>query len=195
MPFEEGNTFGGRTPSVWAAQADVSDALLRKYTGDEIRELAADPKRCAKELSSFQEMIIIQLANALNAKDNNDNALERERLLDRVVGKPVSRTELTGKNGAPLQINVITGVNAVDAEFVEVVAPSLDAIEDKRESELSSEAMRLAKLDKAKQYQREYYVRKKAEGKPTFNQRMAAKDDVANTGAHTSVDTDGHSNS
>ena len=166
----------GRPPSVFASQNDVADRLLQKYTGDEIRALAADPKRCAQELSSFQEIIIIQLANALNARDNNDNALERERLLDRVVGKPVSRTELTGKNGAPLQINVITGVNAVDAEFVEVVAPALDAIEDQRESELSSAEKLEAKRAKANAYQREYSQRKKAEGKkPSFNDRLAAK--------------------
>ena len=164
----------GRPPSVFASQNDVADRLLKKYTGEEIRALAADPKRCAKELSSFQEMIIIQLANALNARDNNDNALERERLLDRVVGKPVSRTELTGKNGAPLNINVITGVNAVDAEFVEVVAPALDAIEDQRESELSSAEKLEAKRAKAKAYQREYYAKQK--GKPSFNDRLAAKD-------------------
>jgi len=160
----------GRPPSVFASQNDVADRLLQKYTGEEIRALAADPARCAKELSSFQEMIIIQLANALNARDNNDNALERERLLDRVVGKPVSRTELTGKNGAPLNINVITGVNAVDAEFVEVV-DAIDAIEDQRESELSSAEKLEIKRSRAKAYQREYYAKQKAAGVGTTDQQ------------------------
>ena len=174
MPFPEEYKSPGRPPSIWAGQADVSDALLRKYTPEEIIALASDTKRMSKELSSFQAIILIQLANALSARDNNDNALERERLLDRVVGKPVSRTELTGKNGAPLQINVITGVNAVDAEFVEVVAP---ALEDKSESELSSAEKLEAKRAKAKAYQREYYAKVKAEGRLSFNDKLAAKSD------------------
>ena len=174
MPFEVGNNLGGRKASVWASQADVSDMLLARYTPEEIIALAGDTKRMSEELSSFQAIILIQLANALSARDNNDNALERERLLDRVVGKPVSRTELTGKNGAPLQINVITGVNAVDAEFVEVVAP---ALEDKSESELSSAEKLEAKRAKAKAYQREYYAKVKAEGRLSFNDKLAAKSD------------------
>ena len=121
MAFKIGNKYGkGKPPSVWADHTRIVEHLLKKYTGEEIRELAADKKRCAKELSSQQEIILIQLANALNAHDHNDNALERERMLDRVIGKPVSRTELTGKNGDALMINVITGVDAVEGEFVEV---------------------------------------------------------------------------
>ena len=172
MPFEVGNTLGGRKASIWASQADVSDMLLARYTPEEIIALAGDTKRMSEELSSFQAIILIQLANALSARDNNDNALERERLLDRVVGKPVSRTELTGKNGAPLQINVITGVNAVDAEFVEVVAPAI-SIEDQRESELSS----AEKLEIKRAKAREYAARQKEKNKnkPSFNDRLAAK--------------------
>ena len=91
--FAAGNALGGRTKSVWSNQADVAERLLNKYTGEEIRALASDPARCAKELSSFQEMIIIQLANALNARGDSDMALERERLLDRHGGKPMQRVE------------------------------------------------------------------------------------------------------
>ena len=161
----------GRPPSVFASQNDVADRLLQKYTPSEIIAIAGNPARLDQECSSFQAMILIQLANALSARDNNDNALERERLLDRVSGKPVSRTELTGKNGEPLQINVITGVGAVDAEFVEVVAP---AIEDKREVELSS----AEKLEARRAYNRERMSKKKAEAKaagiknPSFNDRL-----------------------
>ena len=121
MAFQIGNKYSkGKPPSVWADHTRIVEHLLNKYTGDQIRELAADKKRCAKELSSKQEIILIQLANALNAHDHNDNALERERMLDRLIGKPVSRTELTGKNGDALMINVITGVDAEEGEFVEV---------------------------------------------------------------------------
>jgi len=182
LPFPDDYKSPGRPPSVWAGQADVSERLLDKYTPDEIIALAGDTKRMSKELSSFQAIILIQLANALSARDNNDNALERERLLDRVVGKPVSRTELTGKNGAPLQINVITGVNAVDAEFVEVVT---DAIEDQREPSSSLDETRhqtpktknkhvppdgwearadaaQAKLEVRRAYKREYHRKRRA---------------------------------
>ena len=199
--FGAGNKLSpGRPPSVFASQNDVADMLLKKYAPSEIIAIAGDPVRLDKECSSFQAMIMIQLANALSARGNNDNALERERLFDRVVGKPVSRTELTGKNGATLQINVITGVNAVDAEFVEVIAPTLDAIEDKRETELSSaekkprnappdgwedranaaQAKREAARAKARDYARVKAAERKASGvvadkKPSFNDRMAAK--------------------
>lgn len=171
--FAPGNKLSkGRPKSIFAGQADVADSLLQKYTGAEIRALAADPERCAKELSSFQEMIIIQLANALNAHDNNDNALERERLLDRITGKPVSRTELTGKNGAPLEINVITGVNATEAEFIEIT--NNEQIEYKPETELSAEEKLKIKREKARLHMREYLAAKRAKGKqPSFNEKLA----------------------
>src|ERR1019366_5759060 len=83
--FAIGNSGGaGRPPSVFAGHADIGDMLLARYTPEQIIELAGDTKRMSKELSSFQAMILIQLANALDARNNNDNALERERLLDRV---------------------------------------------------------------------------------------------------------------
>ncbi|MGB9154362.1 MAG: hypothetical protein WCD70_14885 [Alphaproteobacteria bacterium] len=124
----------GRPPSVFHTHADTSARILEEFTTSEILAISVDPARL-DELPTFKAMVLVQIANALSARDNNDNALERERLLDRVVGKPVSRTELTGKNGAPLQINVITGVNAVDAEFVEVVAPAVDesSVDETRE--------------------------------------------------------------
>ena len=121
MTFEVGNKLGGRKPSIWADHPALVENLLKKYSGEEIRALAADKKRCAKELSSMQEIVLIQLANALNAHGDSDMAIERERLLDRAIGKAVSRTELTGKNGEALSINVITGVNAVEGEFEEVL--------------------------------------------------------------------------
>jgi hypothetical protein len=113
----------GRPPSIWASQADVAARLLEKYTPGEIVAIADDPKRLDKECSSFQAMIMIQLANALSARKDGDMALERERLLDRHGGKAVSRTELTGKGGEPLRINVVTGVEAevIDGEFKQLI--------------------------------------------------------------------------
>lgn len=91
--FAAGNSLGGRKPSIWANQADVAERLLNKYTPSEIVAIASDPVRLDKECSSFQAMILIQLANALSARDNGDMALERERLLDRHGGKAVQRVE------------------------------------------------------------------------------------------------------
>ena len=164
----------GRPPGVFHTHADTSTQILEEFTTSEILAISVDPEKLDK-LPTFKAMVLVQIANALSARDNNDNALERERLLDRVVGKPVSRTELTGKNGAPLNINVITGVNAVDAEFVEVVAT--DVIEHKPETELSAAEKSEARRVYARDYARRKAAERKASGvvKPSFNDRLAAK--------------------
>ena len=184
--FAPGNKLAtGRPPSVWAGQADVSEALLRKYTPEEIIALASDTKRMSKELSSFQAIILIQLANALSARDNNDNALERERLLDRVVGKPVSRTEQKISVSIETENALLEGRRRV-AKARKSVDVNYSVVEDTSviddaESELSS-AEKLsvdekleAKRAKAKAYQREYYAKVKAEGRLSFNDRLAMR--------------------
>ena len=173
----------GRPPSVFASQNDVADRLLQKYTGEEIRALAADPKRCAKELSSFQEMIIIQLANALNARDNNDNALERERLLDRVVGKPLQKVEQKISVSIEIENALLEGRRRVakarapvEVAYSVVEEPiGIDVARNESESELSSAEKMEAKRAKAKAYQREYYAKVKAEGRLSFNERLAMR--------------------
>ena len=188
MPFEVGNDLGGRKASVWASQADVSDALLRKYTPEEIIALAGDTKRMSKELSSFQAIIIIQLANALSARDNNDNALERERLLDRVVGKPLQKVEQKISVSIETENALLEGRRRVAkarkpadsiSEPVEVAysVVGVDVARNESESELSSAEKMEAKRAKAKAYQREYYAKVKAEGRLSFNDKLAAKSD------------------
>ena len=73
--------------------SDTADRLLKKYTVEQIIALAGDSARMSVELTSFQAVVLIQLANTLSARDNNENALERERLLDRTIGKAIQRTE------------------------------------------------------------------------------------------------------
>lgn len=163
----------GRPPSVFASQNDVADRLLQKYTGEEIRALAADPKRCAKELSSFQEMIIIQLANALSARDNNDNALERERLLDRVVGKPIQRTEQ--------KISVSIETEAALLEGRKRVAKARKPVEPVEVSYSVVEPVNVA-------------IDVTPKPKPlSFNQRMALKEARDKALADATADTDGQS--
>lgn len=115
----------GRPSSLFQGFSDRSALLLEKYGRSEILAIADDDKRL-DEFSSFDCLIIRQLASALRANHDSSSVLmeERERLYDRTMGKAVSRTELTGKDGADLQINVVTGVSAVDADF-QVVAPAV----------------------------------------------------------------------
>ena len=185
--FKKGHTanHSGRPPSVFAYQADVADRLLQKYTPSEIIAIAGDPVRLDRECSSFQAMIIIQLANALSARDNNDNALERERLLDRVIGKPLQKIEqkinvsieteaalLEGrrrvaKNRAPVEVTY----SVVDEPM------GIDVERNKGESELSSpdkEAARAeARRASAREYRSKYYD--KIKDRPSFNDQLAAK--------------------
>jgi len=174
MPFEVGNHLGGRKASIWASQADVSDMLLARYTPEEIIALAGDTGRMSRELSSFQAIILIQLANALSARDNNDNALERERLLDRVVGKPIQRTEQKISVSIETEAALLEGRKRV----AKARAPALNVASDVVEVNYSV----VEPVDTVKP-------------KPlTFNQRMALKEarDKAITNSVDATNTDGH---
>ena len=177
-----GNT-RGRPPSVFASQNDVADRLLQKYTPSEIIAIAGDPARLDAECSSFQAMIMIQLANALSARNNNDNALERERLLDRVVGKPLQKVEQKISVSIETENALLEGRRRVakarkpvDVNYSVIDDPiGIDVARNESESELSSAEKLEAKRAKAKAYQREYYAKVKAEGRLTFNERLAMR--------------------
>ena len=125
MPWVKGQSGNkaGRTPSVFAGFADRATHLLEKLSRAEIIRISEDEAELNK-YPSFDCLVIRQLANALQAGKDQPQILmdEREKLYDRVMGKAVSRTELTGKDGERLQINVVTGLPAIDAEF-EVIEP------------------------------------------------------------------------
>ena len=173
----------GRPPSVFASQNDVADRLLQKYTPSEIIAIAGDPARLDAECSSFQAMIMIQLANALSARNNNDNALERERLLDRVVGKPLQKVEQKISVSIETENALLEGRRRVakarkpvDVNYSVIDDPiGIDVARNESESELSSAEKLEAKRAKAKAYQREYYAKVKAEGRLTFNERLAMR--------------------
>lgn len=121
----------GKPPGVFHTFSDTATRLLEKFGRDELIAISDDEARL-NTYPAFQCLVIRQLAGALRAggPDATINMTEeRERLYDRVMGKAVSRTELTGKNGADLQINVVTGVKAIDADFVEIDS-EIPAIED-----------------------------------------------------------------
>jgi hypothetical protein len=128
LPGVSGNP-KGRPPSVFAGFADRATHLLEKLSRAEIIRISEDEAELNK-YPSFDCLVIRQLANALQAGKDQPQILmdEREKLYDRVMGKAVSRTELTGKDGERLQINVVTGLPPIDAQF-EVIEPK--AIEHK----------------------------------------------------------------
>ena len=189
----------GRPPSVFASQNDVADRLLQKYSPSEIIAIAGDPARLDAECSSFQAIILIQLANALSARNNNDNALERERLLDRVVGKPLQKVEqkisvsietenalLEGrrrvaKARAPLDVSysVIQEVTNLSEPGANLVQDSIgiDVARNESESELSSAEKSEARRIYARDYARRKAAERKAAGvvKPSFNERLAMR--------------------
>ncbi len=122
LPGVSGNP-KGRPPSVFAGFADRATHLLEKLSRAEIIRISEDEAELNK-YPSFDCLVIRQLANALQAGKDQPQILmdEREKLYDRVMGKAVSRTELTGKDGEGLTINLVAGFTrpAVDAEYVEV---------------------------------------------------------------------------
>lgn len=193
--FAAGNRLSpGRPPSVFASQNDVADRLLQKYAPSEIIAIAGDPVRLDKECSSFQAMILIQLANALSARDNNDNALERERLLDRVVGKPMQRVEQKISVSVETEAALLEGrrrvaksrgveLPAVNYSVLDAsAAPDAILLDAPAAPELSAAEKLEARRKAAREYSREYGRRKAAERKasgvkvPSFNDRLAAKD-------------------
>ena len=116
----------GRPSGVFSTFSDTATRLLEELTREQIIAISDDEAELNK-FPPFKCLVIRQLAHALQAGKNEPQILmdEREKLYDRVMGKAVSRTELTGKDGANLQINVVTGVNAVDADF-EVVGNAIE---------------------------------------------------------------------
>lgn len=161
----------GKPKSVFSTQEQVAGALMERYTPGQILDIAGDPKKLDK-LGTWSAVVMLQLANMLKSHEDLDFAIERERMLDRVVGKAVSRTELTGKDGAALQINVITGVDAIDAAFVEVEPEQIEDHSSPAPA-ISEEEILERKRAYAREYARKY--REKLKGEPSFEQKMRDK--------------------
>lgn len=91
MPFQPGNNANpaGRPPSAfnWQNFKDRTAYLFEKYEPNELIKLGNQIAQGLKvNVSSFDALIIVNLSSALQ-KDGK----ERERLLDRLLGKSVIR--------------------------------------------------------------------------------------------------------
>ena len=83
----------GKPKSVFSTQEQVAGALMERYTPSQILDIAGDPKKLDK-LGTWSAVVMLQLANMLKSHEDLDFAIERERMLDRVVGKATQRVEL-----------------------------------------------------------------------------------------------------
>lgn len=173
MTFQKGQSGNpkGRPSGVLHTHADTAEYILDTYKPSEIKAIASNPERL-DELPSFRAMVLVQLANALNALDNNDNALERERLLDRTVGRPMQRIEqkislsietesalLEGRRRVAKSrgLSEITNVSVPDAIYT-VILSADEKLQLKRAKAREYMAARKAKIGKSKE--------------PSFNDRL-----------------------
>lgn len=92
--FAEGHKLAtGRKPSIFQGYGDRAEHFLQTLTRSQILALSDDPIKL-DAYSSFDAMILEQLANTFRKPKFNDPAMERERLMDRAHGKP--KQPLTG---------------------------------------------------------------------------------------------------
>lgn len=114
----------GRSPQAitWQKYSERAALLIDKFEIDEILAMGDDPKLLAKRCSTLDGMIVVNLASALR-KDGK----ERERLLDRLLGKAVQR--IGGEN--PGEGIKIAGGNAMALESMtdDELHGLLDALE------------------------------------------------------------------
>jgi hypothetical protein len=112
----------GRNRAVFQDFPQRASHYLEKLSKSEILALASNDEKLDK-LSSFDCLVIMQLAGALDRNDKLNLAAERERLYDRVMGKAVSRTELTGKDGQNFVVTIkgLETLPVKEGEFKEVL--------------------------------------------------------------------------
>jgi hypothetical protein len=108
MPFQLGNQHGknatGRKPSAFSGFSDRASHYLEKLSKAEILALASNDEALEK-ISSFDCLVVMQLAAALDRNDKLNLAAERERLYDRVIGKPKQSVDIA-HSGAIAQVSV-----------------------------------------------------------------------------------------
>lgn len=86
----------GRPPGIFQDFNARKSHIMKTLSRSQILALDADPERMGREYSSFDCVVIPHCANLLrnDSKSREFAALERERSLDRDVGKP--KQALTG---------------------------------------------------------------------------------------------------
>ena len=100
--FAEGNSGGpGKKRMTWQDYADRV-SKWQETPFEEIEAIVNDPTRL-KKLVSRDAQIVKQIYDAMTKTLTGPD--ERERLLDREVGKAVSRSEVGGPNGGSIPIN------------------------------------------------------------------------------------------
>lgn len=140
MPFAPGNNANpkGRPPSAFNMQnfTDRAARIVEKYEPNQLIQLGNQIAAGKKvDVCSFDALIIVNLSSALQ-KDGK----ERERLLDRLLGKSVIR--IGGETaGAPVKIERGISLESMDTETL----LELKALIDKAKSRVTiDQPLRLA---------------------------------------------------
>ena len=163
----------GRPANVFASQGDVAAALMDRYPPSEILAIAADTARLDK-LGSWSAIVLLQLANMLKAGDDLDCAVERERLLDRTVGKAVQHVEAKVSVSAETESALLEGRRRVALSRGESL-PEVSYSVVEPAPVLSDEEVREARRERINLQAREYRAKMKTKGKPSFNELLAKK--------------------
>lgn len=102
--FAEGNREGlGRKPSVFQSYGDRASHFLETLTRSQILAIGDDPIALDK-YSSFDALVLEQLANTFRKPKFLDPQAERERLFDRANGKAAQSVSLENKHSGSITV-------------------------------------------------------------------------------------------
>lgn len=116
---------GGRAKRgfTWQDYNDRAYHLLDKFSPAETVELSKSIKKLDAACSSFDALIVKKIAWAL------ENGADSERLLDRLIGKPIQR--IGGENpGEGIKINASPSIESLPRELREELAVLMSKIID-----------------------------------------------------------------
>lgn len=89
---ESGNVHGRPSSGLsWQDYVVRASRIIEKYDAQQIVDICGDVKKIAKNFSGWDSIIALNLYNIYT----NSDPKERERLLDRILGKAVQRVEAT----------------------------------------------------------------------------------------------------
>lgn len=133
MPFQKGVSAnpGGRPAGMitWQQYAARASGLLEDYSTVELIELGSKASRGEEvNLCGRDGLIVVNIASALKS-----DGKERERLLDRLLGKPVQR--IGGENpGEPIKLSATNGMGleSLDSDTLLAIAELIRAAKEKQ---------------------------------------------------------------